>query len=169
MRTTFKNQSDKEKYEKIVMDRLKALEKKISDHASKKIPAITIKISPSNESVTAYKISVENSGESTFQNIRVRYEKILLWAELFGHDTTHMPWEHQFAKGEPLLIDKLPPSTVIEFSRKGFGSHERYDGPRTTEVYITGPTEEVVGFPVNNFNWCEAVIELPNAKGTRQV
>jgi hypothetical protein len=169
MRTTFKNESDKEKYEKIVMDRLQALEKKRSDHARKKISDITIKISPSNESVTAYNISVENSGESTFQNIRVRYERILLWAELFGHDTTHMPWEHQFAEDEPLLIEKLPPSTVIEFSRKGFGSHERYDGPRATEVYITGQNEEIEGFPVNNFNWCEAIIELPNAKGTRQV
>jgi hypothetical protein len=169
MRTTFKNESDKEKYEKIVMDRLKALEKKIADHASKKIPDITIHISPSNESETSYKISVKNSGQSTYQNIRVRYESILLWAELFGHDTTHMPLEWQFANDEPLLIDKLPPSAVIEFSRKGFGSHKRYDGPRATEVYITGPTEKVAGFPVNNFNWCEAIIELPNAKGTRQV
>jgi hypothetical protein len=169
MQTTFKNQNDKEKYEKIVMDRLKALEKKRSDHASKKISAITIQISPSDESERSYKIFVQNSGDSKYNNIRIRYEPIILWAGHFGLDTTHMPVEWQFANDEPLLIDELPPSAVIEFNRKGYGRHQSYDGPQKTEVFVTGPTEIVSGFPVNNFNWCEAIIELPNANGTRPV
>ena len=146
------------------MNRMKDLEKRKADHARKEIAEISIQIFPSIESKKSYKILVKNSGQSTFQNIRIRYEPILLWAGHFGQDTTHMPFHHQFSADEPLIIEQLSPNTVIEFSRNGGGIHERYDGLKNTEVFVTGPTEEVVGFPINNFNWCKATLELPNAK-----
>lgn len=169
MRTAFKNQIEKEKYEKTVKDRLRALEERRAIHASKKIPYLKVTITAVLESENLYKVSISNAGTIAHENIRIRYEIFILWAENFGLDTTHVPLHAQFSTEEPIIIEALPPNTTIEFQRTGCNLHRSYRGPRHSEIYITGSTEQFEGFPLNNFNWCDITVDLPNASGKRNI
>jgi hypothetical protein len=110
-----------------------------------------------------YRVSVHNSGERTFQDLRIRYEPILLEAERFGLDATHMPTASASIPGEPIVIDSLAAGETVDVVRQGYGEHARYDGPRDAQVMLEFRAGQET-FRSEDRRWTSAVVDLPRAR-----
>jgi hypothetical protein len=93
---------------------------------------LSIVVSPGTGDRTAYVIAVRNVGPNTYQNVRVRYEPLLLNAGNFGLDTTHMPSDVARKVAEIVEFPSIAPGQSVHVVRPGYGPHDQYDGPRTT-------------------------------------
>jgi len=130
---------------------------------ARKTKDIEITVSPSATSKYHYLIAVNNKSTMALKNVRIFYEPFILDAENFGTDTTHMPTEDASVHDEPVLIESINKNETIKFVRKGWGSHEKYDGPKKCAIEV--------GFPVDgkmperkDRKWCLAKMALPNAR-----
>lgn len=106
-------------------------------------------------------LTIKNRGEAAYKNLRVLYEPLLLDANSFGVDTTHMPDSR--IPGEPIQIEKLMPKQSVQFVRKGWGKASDYDGPKQNSLPLqfcsTGSPNQNASHP-----WCFIKLKLPNAK-----
>jgi hypothetical protein len=129
----------------------------------RKLADIEVTISAANDGPRFYNIDIENSGPSRFTDIDVDYRRILLWAERFSLDTTHMPKEHCYISGEPIHVDRLDAGQRVRLVRKGHGTHDRYDGPKVQRAVITF-TRADSRATADDKRWCNVIVQLPNAR-----
>ena len=126
-----------------------------------RVKDLDVSISSEQPSQNCYAITIKNTGNRLFKNLRVGYEKVLLDAENFGIDTTHMPTEDARISGEPIFIEKLSPAQSIKFVRNGWGSYVKFDGRKKFAVELDFETNET---SVDLKKWCYARVKLPNAR-----
>jgi hypothetical protein len=157
--------SDFEKRQKLIEEKAREFFAMREGRKRVKIPSLTVRITASDEAENMYNISVQNSGDSTFRNIRVLYEATLLYLGNFGLDTTYMRNGQQFYSGESLIIDELLPNAVVGFSRRGCRGHDEYDGPAKTFARILDMKEAAKPIPPALIPWCDVIVELPKARG----
>lgn len=110
-----------------------------------------------------YRIEVRNRGAMSYESLTVTYRDLLLWAERFGLDTTHMPAQEQYAAEVPVRIDRLGPGEAAQFLRRGYGEHHHYDGPRLAETPLSFAVGDRVTTAINGC-WCRAEVLLPGAR-----
>jgi len=131
---------------------------------SRRVGDISIAVSPGSSGPKSYRLAITNNGPHAYENLRVGYERLLLHAENFGLDTTHMPSEQAWIAGEPVVIAALAPGETAHVLRDGYGSHEQFDGHRETvldlEYRFRGKT-----ITAQDRRWSEATVDLPNARG----
>ena len=130
---------------------------------ARRVRDLSITVSADISGPDRYLISIHNAGRHTYTDVRVHYETLLLDAESFGCDTTHMPTELSRIAGEAVSVDTIPPGTTARVARKGYGSHDQYDGPRETAVDLDYCLEgkQMTG---QDRRWCHCNVELPNAR-----
>jgi hypothetical protein len=133
------------------------------DFESRGVRDLSITISADSSGPDRYLISVRNSGSRTFEELRVHHEPVLLDAESFGLDTTHMPSEQASIAGEPVLVDILPPGQTAAVVRSGYGPHERYDGPQET-VFDVEYRSGGKSFTRENRHWCHVRVAMAKAR-----
>ncbi|WP_431261649.1 hypothetical protein ACQ859_15220 [Roseateles chitinivorans] len=109
-----------------------------------------------------YRVEISNSGARPYRDLTVAYADLLLWAERFGLDTTHMPANEQYGAGEPITIDCLAPGEARLYLRRGYGTHHRYDGPRVTRTSVSYTLDDQAVSPAEG-HWCRIDIDLPGA------
>lgn len=134
--------------------------------AERRVHDLEVRIAAEHSDPYSYLITVANPGRRSFRKLRVNFRNVLLYAESFSLDTTHMPAEMQYSPGEPLLIDVLDPGQSIRVVREGYGTHERYDQFALMPVELEFEVDGGV-FGVAEGRWCEAVVDLPNARSPR--
>jgi len=141
----------------------KVFDKAGARFAARRVEDLSVSVAADSSARNRYVLSITNHGRRTFSRLRVHYEPLLLDAESFGQDTTHMPAERARTSGEPLRIPLLQPGTTERFVRAGWGSHNRYDGPRETAMdveYRAGG--EVV--TAEDRRWCRVSVDLAGAQ-----
>ena len=132
-------------------------------HEAREVKGLRIVVSADDSAADAYRVEVTNTGRHAFEQLTIDYRDILLWAESFGLDTTHMPAEQQYIAGEPIHIESLAPGGTARFVRKGYRDHEAYDGLRERLLNVEFVQD---GQPATKADrrWAPAVVKLPNAR-----
>ena len=135
---------------------------------ARRAAGLSIVVSPLGANASSYVISVTNQGPHEYARLRIGYEPLLLNAESFGLDTTHMPHAQAQKPGEPIEIAALPVDRTIEIARVGYDAHERYDGFRETAVDVEF---ELNGkrYSREDKRWCPVTVELPNARAHTRI
>lgn len=110
-----------------------------------------------------YRLEVRNSGNRDYRSLTLNDRELLLYAECFSLDTTHMPADQLYAAGEPLVIDHLAAGETAVLLRQGYGRHDRYDGPRRSEMPIAYTVDDQV-ITLADFHRCPVEVRLA---GTR--
>jgi len=140
----------------------RALEQALPEFESRRVGDISITISPESSGPNCYLLAVTNTGHHTYEDLHVGYERLLLHAESFGLDTTHMPADMAWIAGEPVVIKALAPGKTACVVRNGYGSHEQFDGYRETVLDL----EYRIGrktVTTRDRRWSQAILDLPNA------
>ena len=106
---------------------------------------------------------VRNLGSCTYENLRIHHEPLLLDAESFGLDTTHMPSEVARIPGEPVVIDTLAPGAIAKVVRAGYDAHDRYDGPGITALDLEFRVDGRE-FTQAARRWTQVHMDLPTAR-----
>jgi hypothetical protein len=136
-----------------------------SDAALRKseIRDLKIRVRPDKSDDRKYVVQVTNTGKTPYENIAIDLREILLSAESFGLDTTHMPEDMQYAQGAPVRIAKLRPKETASMEITGYGTHDRYDLDRVryAPVSFDRQVKEQTDMPY----WSEVIVDLPEAKG----
>lgn len=139
-----------------------AIDEVEAERAQRRVRDLRIRVGADATGADLYRISVTNSGARVFEALHVAYEPVLLHAEKFGVDTTHMPPDLGWVAAEPLLLASIAPGQTVEVRRRGYGDHRRYDGPRAHPVrlaFSSGGTR--VAFA--DGWWAQVDVDLPNA------
>lgn len=139
---------------------LEAIERVILE---RRVKDLLIHIGPEPSSDTSYLMSIINTGGAGYKNLRFLYADILLWAESFSIDTTHMPQEIQYAPGEPLVINYLAPGEKVEVTLEGYGTHDRYDAPSRRFIHLEYELHNKK-VTLADKKWCYAFVDLPSAR-----
>jgi hypothetical protein len=123
---------------------------------------LKIVVRPEKSGYSKYVVQVANTGKAAYENIAIDLREILLWAENFGLDTTHMPADIQYAQGAPVRIEKLPPGETASVETTGYGPYDKYDLDRVryAPVSFDRPIREQTNTPY----WCELIVDLPGAR-----
>lgn len=131
------------------------------DLKSSEIKDIKIKIQAGQKSKKDFIVKITNIGHHTFKNIDIDIKNILLWAESFGVDTTHMPSDFQYGTTADCKAEEIKPNETIEIGIAGYGSHEQYDLERIryAKISFSSPEKEKLHIPY----WVEIVVDLPNS------
>ena len=132
------------------------------DFERRRVSDLSITVTADKSAPDRYALAITNRGTQTYKALRVHYEPLLLHAESFGLDTTHMPADQAWIAGEPMIVDTLEPGTTARMVRKGFGSHDRFDGLRETVMDL----EYRLGLKTvssREQRWAEVTVDLPNA------
>jgi len=124
---------------------------------------LSIVVSPCPSDPASYVITVSNDGPHTYQEVRVRYEPLLLDAGNFGLDTTHMPQDLARKPGAPIEVPLVPARSSVDLVITGYGSHDRYDGPRETAIDLEFRLEGRE-FSADDRRWTQATVNLPKAR-----
>ncbi len=130
---------------------------------ARRVAGLSIEVSPCPSDRTAYVIAVKNAGRNHYEHVRVRYEPLLLDAENFGIDTTHMPTEAARKAGESVEFASIAPGESAQVVRRGFGPHDKYDGPRKTALDLEFQLGNMK-ISVDDRRWSEVAVRLPNAR-----
>ena len=128
-----------------------------------RVSDLRITVSAEGSAPDSFVIAVTNKGAHPYESLRVGYERLLLHAEHFGLDTTHMPQEVAWKPGEPLVIDVLRPGETTRLVRTGYGNHDAYDGPRETVLDLAYRFRGKA-FHVPDRRWSPVTVDLPNAR-----
>jgi hypothetical protein len=142
---------------------LQAIEEADRQAEKRRSSDLLISLSSSTSGDDQYVISVTNTGSRTYDSLRIKYEALLLDAENFGMDTTHMPSELARIPGEALVIDSLAPGHTVQTLRKGYAQHERYDGLREFPVELEYRLEGRT-YLADDRRWATIIVDLPNAR-----
>lgn len=138
-------------------------EQALRTKAARQVHDLAVRISADSSSTYSYRISVSNNGRKTYRNLRVAYRNILLFADNFSVDVTHMPEEMRYADGAPLVLPVLGPGQTIEELRTGWGEHDRYDMRRAREAALEFESDDEVPGPEDK-RYCLVTVDLPNAR-----
>jgi hypothetical protein len=124
---------------------------------------VEIRVAADPGASNAYALSVTNTGPHAFRALEVDDRELLMWAENFGLDTTHMPDAQQYCACEPVVIDFLRPGEKVRLVRHGYGEHGRYDGARERTVHVAYVLR---GRKVTRADrhWARVVVDLPHAR-----
>lgn len=128
-----------------------------------KVTDLRVEISAADASDCHYRISVTNTGKRRYGKLFLGYHDVLLYAERFSIDTTHMPREEWYIDGEPVFIEALEPGQTVQVVRSGYGTHGRYDGPRQAQIMLVYESEGRTA-ALTDRRWCYAIVKLPNAR-----
>lgn len=126
---------------------------------ARKVAELAVRIAPDASGPNRYAITVTNRGARAFEALRVHYEALLLFAEHFGLDTTHMPDDMARIAGEPLLIDSLPAGQSVTLVRPGYATRDRYDGPREAALDVEFNGAGLRGTAADR-RWCLAEVAV---------
>lgn len=124
---------------------------------------VEVTVSPVVAQDFLYNIDIENIGPSRLTDIHIDYRRILLWAERFSIDTTHMPEDQCYISGDPIHVYQLDAGQRVRLVRKGYWSHDRYDGPQVHHAPITfvrGDSRATA----DDKRWCNVLVRLLNAR-----
>lgn len=125
-------------------------------------PGLSLVVEPDPDDAKRYLITITNAGRLTYENLRVRYERLLLDAESFGIDTTHMPSGLARKPGEAIEIHVLAPKQSIRLVRPGYGTHDEYHGPHESAVDLDFRLEGKT-FTAEDRRWTQVTVQLPNS------
>ena len=145
---------------------LKVMEEVDREREKLRVRDLVVTVTGDRSSQDHYVVAVRNTGKRPLENFRILYEPVLLDAENFGVDTTHMRSTETRIPGDPIHIETLDPGQSMQFVRKGWGDQASFDGLRECPVELV--FEGQGGTPASNMKpWCDAMFKLPNAR--RQV
>ena len=129
----------------------------------RRAPGLSVNVSPLVADPKSYLITIANIGPHLYRDVRARYEPLLLNAESFSLDTTHMPSELAQKSGDPIQIDVIPAGRSIQMVRAGYDVHDRYDGRRETTMDLEFHLEGCP-FTKEDRRWIPAFVNVPKAK-----
>jgi hypothetical protein len=141
----------------------RALQQAAPEFETRRVRELRLTVSADRSSANAFLIVVTNTGPHPYEALRIGYERLLLHAEHFGLDSTHMPDNVARKEGPPLVIDVLAPGKAIEIVRSGYGTHDEYDGPRETVLDLAYRFQGRE-FAVQARRWADVTVVLPNAR-----
>src|SRR5437868_4536241 len=93
---------------------------------ARRIGELVVRVLPAISNPDIYTLTVTNLGAASFEELRIHYEPLLLYAGNFGLDTTHMSNDEAQMSGDPLLLEVLEPGRSVDIERKGYASLERF-------------------------------------------
>jgi hypothetical protein len=134
---------------------------------ARKVRDLSIDVAADAATSNRYLLRIRNTGMRTFNDLRIHYEPLLLFAEHFGLDSTHMPDDVAYAHGEPLILDALRAGETVVIAKSGYASADRYDGPPEAALdleYRIGNRK--VGR--DDKHWVQATVCLPARSRSEQ-
>ena len=130
---------------------------------ARRAPGLSINVSPSPADPVGYVLTVANDGPHAYQNLHIDYGALLLNAEHFGLDTTHMSDADARKPGKPIEIGVLSAGQSVQVMRTGYESHDRYDGPHETVLDLQFQLQGRA-FATRDRRWIPIFVNLPTAR-----
>ena len=142
-----------------------AAEPALREHDARQIRDLQIRVAADASAPDAFLVTVRNSGRVAYEELAIDIRDVLFAAESFSLDTTHMPAQHQYIDGESIVVGRLGAGESACFVRRGYDTHERYDGGRKRVLNVTYMQQ---GKPLTaaDRRWTEALVDLPNARSS---
>lgn len=154
----------------VVDEAIKEMERKdkarLRKADKKRVRDLDVRVTVDGASNRAFAISIKNVGTSIYRNLTFHYGGILLHAENFGIDTTHMPVGMECIDGEEICVAQISPGETVTFIRQGYATHDMYNKESKRVVRLTFADAERSGRDAE-VSWVYAVVDLPNARKRR--